>query len=394
MRILIVDDSEAICTLLATRLRQAGHLPLVAMSGEEAWTILLADAVDLIICDWEMPGLTGVELCRRIRKHRFSRYHYIVMCTARDERQDLIAGMDSGADDFIVKPIDFGELSARLRAGERILALQSELAGKNERLEQTNDELNAAYQRIEADLSAAAEMQLRLLPPPSEPYPSLHLDWLFTPSRFLAGDMLNYFVVGDNLVFYQLDVSGHGVPAALLSFTLNKLLLPAPGSPVLKSDGISYSAASPATVVNELNRRFQTEYDTYFTIVYGVLNFRTREVRFCQAGHPAPVHISSTGVTHCGTGGYPVGLLPDLAYDETTIQLAPGDRLVLYSDGVTDSAGPGEEIYGQDRFSALLHRTKPGSLREMIESVDLSLANWRKNAELADDLSLLALEFV
>jgi sigma-B regulation protein RsbU (phosphoserine phosphatase) len=396
VRILVVDDDEAIRILLSVRLRSLGHEIDAAVNGVAAWEKLTRESFDLLICDWNMPLMDGVELCRRIRHDDRISYVYVILCTAMNQKADFLAGMEAGADDFVVKPIDFADLRVRIRAAERIIHLHSELSAQNKSLRELYAKLRTAYDTIERDLEAAAGMQTALLPPKAELHQRIRLDWLLMPSLFLAGDMLNYFLIdGRKLVFYHLDVAGHGIPAALLSVTLNRLLMPVPGSPIAKSGSpdLPQSLASPQEVVAELNNRFQSSDDTYFTMVYGILDTDSRSVTFCQAGHPSPVLLSSQGeLKRLGDGGFPVGMMPSMTYDQNRVTLPAGDKLVLYSDGIPECLNQSGQRYTEENLFAALRRHQRSSAAELVQAIRDDIVHWRGESELSDDVSLLVME--
>ncbi len=152
MRILIADDSIVSRHLLDATLRKWGYEVVVACDGIEAWNALDSeDAPKLAILDWVMPGLTGPEVCRRVRERSKDKdtYTYILLLTSKSLKEDLIEGMESGADDYVTKPFDQHELKVRLRAGTRIIDLQRELvAAKDELREQaTKDFLTRIWNR-------------------------------------------------------------------------------------------------------------------------------------------------------------------------------------------------------------------------------------------------------
>jgi phosphoserine phosphatase RsbU/P len=396
VRILVVDDDDAIRILLGGRLQNLGHQIETASNGSEAWDVLSDKSFDLLICDWNMPVMNGVELCRRVRHAEWGSYLYVILCTAMNQKADFLAGMEAGADDFVVKPIDFADLRVRVRAAERIIQLQLELSAQNKSLRELYGKLRTAYDTIERDLEAAAGMQTALLPPKTELKNRIRLDWMLIPSRYLAGDMLNYFLVdGSKLVFYHLDVAGHGIPAALLSVTLNRLLMPVPGSPIAhgSSNGFPAKLASPKDVVTELNDRFQSSDDTYFTMVYGVMDTDSRALTFCQAGHPSPLLLTARGeLKVIGEGGFPVGMMPAMAYDQNQLTLMPGDKFVLYSDGIPECMNQGGLRYTEETLFAALRHCSHSSADQVVQLVREDIVNWRGENELSDDVSLLVME--
>ena len=131
MRALIADDDYVTTAILTKTLQRWGLDSIVAHGGEEAWQILLRDPeIGMAILDWEMPGIVGPELCRRIRQHPDRAHLHVLLLTARDSQTDLIAGLDAGADDYLTKPFDQEELRARIHVGLRVLGLQSRLSDR------------------------------------------------------------------------------------------------------------------------------------------------------------------------------------------------------------------------------------------------------------------------
>ncbi len=153
MRILIADDSVVSRHLLEATLRKWGYEVIVATDGDEAWNILSGpDAPRIAILDWMMPGLTGPEVCARVRAAARSgelNYIYLLLLSSKSDREDLIEGMEAGADDYLVKPFDQNELKVRLRAGSRVIDLQRELVAAREELREqaTKDFLTRIWNR-------------------------------------------------------------------------------------------------------------------------------------------------------------------------------------------------------------------------------------------------------
>ena len=150
MTVLIADDSIVSRRLLDATLRKWGYDVVCASDGEEAWEILKSeDAPSMAILDWMMPHLTGPDVCRLVREQQRDQYTYLLLLTARTLKEDLIEGMDSGADDYLTKPFDQQELQVRLRAGKRVVDLHSELLAAREALrdQATRDSLTRLWNR-------------------------------------------------------------------------------------------------------------------------------------------------------------------------------------------------------------------------------------------------------
>lgn len=398
MKILLVDDDPIARSVYSLLLGSQGHEVIEAADGELAWRLIEESTISFVVSDWMMPNLPGVDLCRRIRAAEFERYVYVILCTAKGEKSDLVEGMDAGADDFIVKPISPEEFRVKVRAGERMLSLQQGLAEKNRQLVEINSQLQLAHTRVEDDLKAAAWMQQRLLPLVTQSAPGVRCSWRIQPSGYIAGDIFNLFPLDqEETGFYLLDVCGHGVPAAMMSVALSMVLTPdaTQGSPLRRYDSVSgrSQTLSPEEAIRELNRRFQSKDDRFFTIIYGVFDAASSTLRFAQAGHPSPILIRrGKESTVLGTGGMPVGLWPEIDFDCFDISVSAGDRILLYSDGVTECVNRDGQAFGEGRLLAYLSDNQELALEDLLNGLLTEIRIWRGNSEFSDDVSLLAVE--
>lgn len=391
--VLIVEDSRLYRRLLSGMLEQWGYKVSEAENGLAALQILESQPVSLVISDWEMPEMDGLTLCREIRSRQIGHYIYVILLTARENPDDLTLGFDAGADDFLSKPVEQSELRARLHAGARILSLEATLAARNARLSE-------ALRQIEQDLEVAARIQQSVLPAHQQRYRDYFSDWLFLPSAWVSGDIFNVFPLDNHLGFYCVDVSGHGVGAAMMSLAVARQFLH--GRAV---ERFLFTAddevASPAEVVRILNGRFcsdEVEIVSYFTMIYGVIDLDTGEGKLCQAGHPTPFIVSPDGeVRAVGSGGAPVGLMPDLSWTDVDFTLAAGERLCLFSDGITECENLAGEQFGPQRLQEALRHGAALGLNDLLAQFARHLIHWRsgENQEqptMADDVSLLVIE--
>ncbi len=163
MRILIADDDAFMRRILEASLTQAGHEVLTVADGQAAWEVLEHDSVRLVITDWIMPGMDGPALIRRIRGAELPYYVYVILLTARDSKDDVVQGLEAGADDYLTKPFNPNELRARIAIGQRILDLETRLRAARDQLRElaTRDSLTgllnrrAIYEHAEAALARA-----------------------------------------------------------------------------------------------------------------------------------------------------------------------------------------------------------------------------------------------
>ena len=271
------------------------------------------------------------------------------------------------------------------------IGVQSDITARR----QTEDALRRAKEALEHDLRLAARVQQALLPPPDVSAGALRIAHAFHPCVDLAGDGLGIVPLPDGrLGLYLLDVSGHGVGAALLSFTLNHMLSPgAEGVLLSRAPDGTVSVVPPSRVAERLNRQFPMDRSRqYFTLVYGVVDARSGELDYVVAGHPAPVLVPrhEAPVLVAG-GGLPVGMLERAVFEDGHLTLEDGDRLYFYTDGVIEALDAAEHEYGIDRLLAAIERYRGLPLRAGIDAIAAEVRDWC-DGRLQDDVSLLAVE--
>jgi serine phosphatase RsbU (regulator of sigma subunit) len=265
------------------------------------------------------------------------------------------------------------------------------------KIDRQNQELARANNRMKRDLDAAARVQQTLLPEHFPEIQGLTLAWSYKPCDELAGDSLNIVRINDDLIaLYLLDVSGHGVPAALLSVTVTRSLHPRAGgaASLVAGPGANPNAVAPAEVVSMLNSMYPmaSNGDHYFTMIYGLLDVRTWRLRFTVAGHPAPILVhKGSRPERLDIDGFPIGMIPGAEYDESVIDLQPGDRLYLHSDGLTEEVNAQKEDFGDERLLTAIANGQALGLHDTVESLVQKVVAWRGEEHLRDDVSILAL---
>lgn len=257
------------------------------------------------------------------------------------------------------------------------------------------ERLQAANRKMRRDLYAAARIQKSLLPQMSPRIPGIEVAWAYQPCEELAGDTLNVLQLDANTAaFFMLDVSGHGVPAALLSFTLARTLSALPEQSCLYvRRGESWLPAPPSLVVATLNRRFQLDpaAPQYFTFFYALVDLLTGEVRYASAGHPPAVLVSraSEAQTLAATGP-PVGLVEEAVFGEAAVTLALGDRLIVYTDGLNEAEHGEHGELGIERIVETVSTMRDRPLQEAVDAL-VALAQEWSGRKPHDDISVFAL---
>ena len=257
------------------------------------------------------------------------------------------------------------------------------------------DGLRRSNAALEHDMKLAARVQQALLPARDVAAGALRVAHAFHPCVDLAGDGLGIVPLPDGRVgLYLLDVSGHGVGAALLSFTLNHLLSPgAEGALVSRAPDGNVDVVPPSRVAGRLNRQFPMDRSRqYFTFVYGVIDTRSGVMHYVIAGHPAPVLVpAGDAPVLVAGGGLPVGMLEHAEFEDGQLTLERGDRLYFYTDGVIEALDGAEHEYGIDRLFAATERYRGLPLRAGLDAIAAEVRDWC-NGRLRDDVSLLAVE--
>lgn len=277
----------------------------------------------------------------------------------------------------------------------------AEVQGALELLEKLNAELTRSNQRMKKNLQAAARVQQALLPAASPSIRGAHFAWAFRPCEALAGDILNLFKLDkQNVGMYVLDVTGHGTAAALLAVSVSRVLEPARHASSLvrdhdhRDDGCADHIVAPGQVADRLDQQFRwdSEIGQFFTLVYGVLNAASRSFRYVSAGHPDPLILRKAGgCEQRRSSGVPIGLASD-RYEEQEVDLVPGDRVYIYSDGVPETRRSTGELFGKDRLIKILEAGRDHSLSKTLDTVTEALVAWQDSERFEDDVTLLAFE--
>jgi sigma-B regulation protein RsbU (phosphoserine phosphatase) len=266
-------------------------------------------------------------------------------------------------------------------------------------LKRATDDLRAAHARMKRDLEAAARIQQTLLPRQLPETDRIRSAWAYRPCDELAGDSLNIFPMGDRHIgLYVLDVSGHGVPAALLSVAVTRSLSRQGNESALLGDSDpAPQDISPAQIAAKLNALYPMESNGqhFFTMVYGILDTVSWEFRFVCAGHSPPVLIRPDGQQQrLDATAMPIGVTDEVVYEDTRVQLQSGDRLYLYSDGLTEELNSAEEEFGEERLLAAIAESQAMSLAESVDAMVQRAVSWRGDEHLKDDVSVLSIEIV
>ncbi len=455
--VLIAEDSRMQAKILQKRLTEAGHTVRWAENGQLALEMARERRPEIIISDIEMPVATGYEFCKAVKTDPALRTVPFILLSTLSDPIDIIRGLDAGADNYVTKPYEPDYLLGRMQAllatplaeseeaaaatlevslagqtfqvkagrqqvlnllvstfenavskNQELVVANQELSVARDSLQKTNEELtslNAEISRINAqmvrDLTAAAKVQRSLLPADDVSLPGLEIAWRYVPCHSLAGDFLNIFQLDEERVgLFVVDVSGHGVPSSLMAVTVGRFLTPkVSDSSILVRQGADGKVvvATPAEVATQLNHLFQADEFSglYFTMLYGVLHVPSGRLVYAAGGHPALVRIPAAGGApeFHGAEGFPIAFVPEVEYGQQTLQLEPGDRIYLYSDGVPEAMDKDQEAYGDEKMAACLDAGRGGPLAGSVGSLLEAVEAWCQPKGPLDDVTILGVEW-
>ncbi|MFO0037674.1 MAG: PP2C family protein-serine/threonine phosphatase [Synechococcaceae cyanobacterium] len=376
--ILLVDDDRIHSRLLEIRLKTQGYRILSVDSGERALEQARLFPPTVILCDWVMDDMDGLDVCRAFKADSNLEAGHFILLTTRSRMEDRVIGLDCGADDFLSKPVDPDELLARVRSGIRLYQA-------NERLKVLAEELQKQKLRLDKELAEAASYVKSLLP--GEIRGPVTVDSRFVPVHELGGDSYDYFWFDeDHFVIYLADASGHGLAAALPSISVHNQL---------RSRSLPVDLRDPAQVLTALNAAFQMDQHQgrYLTMWYGVFQLASRTLRFASAGHPPALLCpgdSSLPMHWLRGQGTALGLFDDATFSSDEVAVALGSFLLVYSDGIYEVLKPAGLIGSLPEFMNLVEGNRTllhgeGGLDGLLGQIAASAVG----AEFMDDYSVI-----
>ena len=393
MKILIAEDDNLSRLVLASTLKKQGHEVVAAENGLKALEAFQKDYFPVLILDWLMPGMDGLEVCCQVRNLLRENYTYIVLLTSLEGKSNYLEAMEAGADDFMTKPFDADQLTGRIHVAERIISLQRRVAEGARELREKNEQM-------EKDLKMAHELQMALLPqqfpsiprgaPPTES--AIKFSSFYYPMAAVSGDFFTINRLSDTAVaVFIADVMGHGVRAGLITTMISALV-----------ERFSATAADPAVMLTKINRNLfailkNTHSDLFVTGFYLVADASRSRILYANAGHPAPLLLHRVrgeleSISSNGGNGPALGLFDEARYRNCECPMAVDDFIMLFTDGLFEVEADDDKIYSRERLVAAVRERVRLPSAKMLAELFGEIRLFSKSTEFSDDVCLVGMD--
>lgn len=373
--ILLVDDYEVNLELLEAYLELSG-IPMTiykASSCAQAYAWIEQISLDLILLDVMLPDGSGYDVCRHLKGFQKYRGIPVIILTALHDKQSMLEGLKAGADEFLTKPVDSHELILRVKN----LLKMKEIA----------NDLDERYNQLHRELVIATELQKSFLPRRVPQFERIAIDVLYKPSSYIGGDFYDFIEIDENhLGILICDVKGHGVASAMITATIKFQLY-----------DLKQYYLQPALLLGLLNNRLEqffssTTNDYFVTAVYGVLHLDDGVFCYSNGGHGYPYVCDADGIVALeNQQGLPLGILPDVPYDQQEIVLKCGQELFLYTDGIFEI-----EVYGKaPRSCSTLADFFADEIQKptiwQVQQLQWEIVKYTDRHQIADDINYIAI---
>ena len=375
----VVVDDDITNLKMAGRILSKNNMRVTALkSGMALLDYIKTNKPDLILLDIKMPGLDGFETMKRLQEQMNpSEKIPVIFLTADDSQDAETHGLALGAMDFIKKPFIPDVLVLRVRHTIDLVRLQHDLEQENE--------------RIRSELAMASRIQSAMLPGIFPAFPERKEFDIYAsmdPVRGVGGDFFDFFFIDrDRLCLLIADVSGKGIPAALFMMA----------SKIILADNAK-SGKSPAQILQDTNEAIcaNNPEEMFVTVWLGILDISTGLLTTANAGHeyPALMHADGQFELFRDRHGLVVGGMPGVKYHEHSLQMYPGSKLFVYTDGVPEATDAENALFGTTRMLEALNAHANESPKQILHGVRQAVNEFVSDMEQFDDLTMMCLEYM
>ncbi len=371
--ILAIDDSKLNRAIIKKTLGELNMRVDEASDGIEGLDALKKKNYDLILVDYVMPNLDGFGFLAKFRDYIGDSFVPVVLMTGSDDLNSKIKGLTIGADDFLLKPLNNKELIARVFSLLRLKNVHMELYEKNK--------------QIQWELEAAKKVQQFIIPKNFSNIKYPRVSGLYLPIEDIGGDYFDCYNISDDLSgFLIADVTGHGIPAALV-MAMSKMIFSIYSSRFEK----------PAEFLQTVNTKMKSvlldgQYITCFYIVY---NNTDKKIYYSNAGHTRALYFraDSDKIIALDTKGFFIGITDESDYQEKSMNVQPGDRVLIYTDGLSEIKNSQKEEFGEKRIASFIRQNNNLKGDDFCTSLYETIDKFSLVSERNDDLAFLNIEF-
>jgi serine phosphatase RsbU (regulator of sigma subunit) len=373
--ILIVDDNRDMRDYMSEILKNRYRV-FTAADGKEAFEKIREIGPALVISDVMMPEMDGIELLRALKSERETSGLPVILVTARSTEESKVVSLEIGADDYIAKPFNARELLARVANIMKIKSQEKDLLA-------TYEKLNLAYTGIKNDLALARTIQEKLFPARIAPIRGMRFEIRYIPLIEVGGDIYDVCETGNGAVrVFLSDATGHGVSASLVTMLIKS-----------EYDMIKHTSSGPADILQRLNSVFFSSYRsvvTFFTCIVVDIDASAGRITYSSAGHPGQFLLRAGAVVEMVATGRAIGVSERNNCHESQMQYQTGDRLFLFTDGLFEEVGCGNELFGEGRVADIIARNAACSVGEIVEALVSELRSFTGN-RFRDDVTIIGI---
>lgn len=380
-RILVVDDEPVFLNNTANILKKAGYGVGLARNGMAALKELDEKDYSLVLLDVVMPGMNGIETISKMKKHSNTKDIPVIIISTMTEYRDRVEFFSIGANDYMPKPIDQGELLARVKTQIDLLELKKTLNKINTELVNKNVRLDNYINRIEKEIAIARKFQRSMLPDKYHQIKDIELYYKMLPLEHLSSDFVDYWSDNKRIVICIADVMGHGITSALIAAQLKMMF---------RIYTREYDLIDAVERINKDVSSVMAE-KYYLTACFFDMNIRNREYNCVNAGHvPILVHQEKEGNKIIESRSAPIGIDSDAKYELSKGKLYKEFLVMFATDGIIE-VNNGERQYGIERVAESMYSSSDRALDEIVDCLIRDARMYSDIPVFNDDVTICAL---
>jgi len=373
LKIMIIDDDRINLQVLDNYLTSRKYTVYKMQNGPEALEAIYSGTVpDLILLDIMMPQMSGYEVLEKLREDYPSFKMPVILLSAKNQIQDIVAGLEKGANDYLQKPFDKNELFARVNT---LLTLKLAVEDKEK------------FILFKEQMSLARDIQFSTLPQSVPELTKIGISSRYLPMESVGGDFYDFYIPDEKSIgIFISDVSGHGIPAALIA-SMMKIVFSI----------YSEISGSPCELLTAMNKTlFGNIEERFITAGYIEIDQESNKAIFARAGHEPLLHYKkeNNSIEELLPKGGAIGIIADMKITEVPLELESGDKIILYSDGITEAINRGKEFYELDRLKSHIVENSDLNHKLLTESIISDLKSWTGGEDFQDDLTLIVVDIL